>query len=129
MITKHAETIAEQVQARIDALEWEQPELARRAGVSQRTINDLMNPDRGIAPTLRTIEAVARALRCEVMDLLAPLPADEALLLDAYRRAKAGRKEAALALLGAPEKTPATPNTPTLPLPHLPAPDGNPDDL
>jgi transcriptional regulator with XRE-family HTH domain len=115
MFARHHRTIAEQVQIRMDALEWKQTKLAKKAGLAQRTVNNLMNPDRGIAPTMRTIEAIVRALNCDIADLLAPLNAEEAALLAAYRRAKAGRKEAALALLDAPEKDSGLP--PALPPP------------
>ena len=109
MFAKHVKTIIKQVQARMDARGWKQPQLAAKAGLSPRTVNDLMNPDRGIAPTMRTIAGIVRALECDIADLLAPLPEDEAILLDAYRRAPAGRKESALALLEAPEKNPDPP--------------------
>jgi len=59
---------------------WKQPEMARRASVSQRYISDLRNPD-GPSPTLRTIEAVAAVFRLPQWALLIEYP-DKTVLKD-----------------------------------------------
>jgi transcriptional regulator with XRE-family HTH domain len=69
-------TVAEILLANLDSLAQaqglSQSALAKRAGVSQKTVNNLFNSlENGISPTLDTLDAVSRALRVSVADLLA----------------------------------------------------------
>ena len=49
-----------------------QTELAKKAGISQRTICNICDPENPHSPTLDKVEAVARAYRLEVWHLLIP---------------------------------------------------------
>jgi transcriptional regulator with XRE-family HTH domain len=54
-----------------------QAELARRSGVSQKTLSNWLAPDRGVAPQLDKLEPIARVYGLEVWQLLVPdLPDD-----------------------------------------------------
>jgi UDP-N-acetylglucosamine 1-carboxyvinyltransferase len=50
-----------------------QTQMAARLGISQATLNRLENGSQNI--TLRTLVLLARAMRCDVVDLLSPLKA------------------------------------------------------
>ena len=57
---------------RADGLPGSGAELARRSGVSQKAINNWLNPDRGIAPQLDKLAPIARVYGLEVWQLLVP---------------------------------------------------------
>lgn len=59
---------------------WSQAELARRAGVSQRTISNMENPDTETTPTTDRVEQVAEVFGLQLYQLAMPLPLD--LLID-----------------------------------------------
>ena len=61
--------------------EMSEPALARKAVVDQKTINNLLNPERQIEPQLDTIEKVAKALKTQIYKLfISEIPLD--LLVD-----------------------------------------------
>lgn len=49
---------------------WDQTELAKRSGVSQKTISNLINPQTGISPKLDVVESVAQAFSLEAWNLI-----------------------------------------------------------
>lgn len=56
-----------------------QMELAKRAGVSQKTISNMLNPGQGVnSPRLDNVTAVAQALGLELWQLLLPQIPDDA---------------------------------------------------
>lgn len=59
---------------------WSQAELARKAGVSQRTISNMENPDTETTPTTDRVEKVAEVFGLQLYQLAMPLPLD--LLID-----------------------------------------------
>jgi transcriptional regulator with XRE-family HTH domain len=64
----------------MDKMGMKEPDLVRKSGVSQRTINDLLDPERPTNPTLKTLEKIADALRVPVWRLLIPNQTAEQLL-------------------------------------------------
>lgn len=63
--------------------DWSQVELARKAGVAQRTISNLENKDAETTPTTDRVEAVARVFGLELYQIAMPLPLE--LLVDMGR--------------------------------------------
>lgn len=101
MATKYRENLARQVKERIKARGWLPKDLATHSGVSYRTVNNVLNPNRPRAPspTLSTLEAIAKALRCTVVDLIAPQSSAEVVIIENYRRAEEWRQQAVKALV------------------------------
>lgn len=66
--------LADNVRKLMDAENFSQTDLARKAEIAQKTVSDLLGYGRTQqkAPTLRTIEAIARALQVPVWVLLIP---------------------------------------------------------
>lgn len=63
-----------------------QAELARRSGVSQKSISNWLAPARGVAPQLDKLEPIARVYGLEVWQLLVPDLPDDMLLLDHLKK-------------------------------------------
>ena len=63
-----------------------QAELARRSGISQKTISNWLTPERGIAPQLDKLEPIARVYALEVWQLLVPDLPDDMVLLDHLKK-------------------------------------------
>lgn len=88
-----AETFSEALRYWMDRREMTQAALATRSGVGQTTISLYLRPAarsqtaRGTtgSPTLANIEALAKALRIDVLDLLRPASHAERDLLDSVR--------------------------------------------
>ncbi len=71
-----------------------QTDLAKKSGVSQRTISNLLRPDAEISPTLANVEAVAQSFGLALWHLLVPDLPDDLLtsrsiekVLDCYKEA------------------------------------------
>lgn len=78
------ETLAHNVKVLMDHKGWSQPELARRSGVSQRSISDLLGYKKGSTTT--TIDRIAAAFGLDGWVLLVPgLPKE---LLESGRLSK-----------------------------------------
>jgi len=63
-----------------------QSELARRSGVSQKTISNWLDPSRGVAPVLDKLDMIAGVYRLEAWQLLMPDLPDDMLLAGHLRR-------------------------------------------
>lgn len=64
--------LAENVKKLMDDRGWNETQLEAKSGVAQRTINNLLKPERGISPTWGTIEKIAKALDVEPWMLTIP---------------------------------------------------------
>lgn len=62
-------TLGERIRARRQRRGWKLKDLAEKTGLSVPYLSDLER-QQGTNPTLETLQAVARALECEVSDLL-----------------------------------------------------------
>jgi len=79
MGTDATSVLAENVRRLYLDLGWSQVELARRAGLAQKTVNDLLNYGRTVkkTPTLATVESIAAAFGISPWHLQIPdLPLD-----------------------------------------------------
>lgn len=92
-------TLAKNLKYLMDRNGWKQVEMAQKAGVSQRSISNLLHPETH-SPVLETVEAVAKAFGLNLWHLIMPtliedLESDTSIrkLFDAYEKADApGRK-------------------------------------
>ena len=80
---------------------WSQAVLAKKAGVGQRTISNMENPDTETTPTTDRVEAVARVFGLELYQITMPLPVDLLIdiggitkVIDAYTHTEASRRGA-----------------------------------
>lgn len=64
-------TIGQHIQIRRGRLGWTQEQLARRAGVTMRTVQ---NVEAGRSPSMRTMTRLAKALRVSIRRLQAVSP-------------------------------------------------------
>ena len=69
---KTRETLARNVSILMTYNEHTQTALAKKAGISQRTISNICDPNSPHSPKLDSVDAVARAYRLEVWHLLIP---------------------------------------------------------
>lgn len=86
MTRKSAEVVAENLEALMGYRGDKQAGLARRAGVSQRTVSNLLNPKAGHSPTLDKLERVANAYGLEAWQLQIPGLDAEAMLGSGHRQ-------------------------------------------
>ena len=91
--------IARNVKALRDHMGWSQAVLAEKAGVAQRTISNMENPESTTTPTTDRVEAVAHVFGLELCQLTMPLPLDLLIdisgmtkLIDAYTHADRARR-------------------------------------
>lgn len=111
-MTKQKKTVNQIVAAHLAQMKGEkwgsQEELAAKAGVSQKTISNCLNPEQraegatGRVPsvTLAALERICTALEAEVWELVAPFGAEETALLSAYREADPVGREVILRAAG-----------------------------
>jgi len=76
--------LAASVRTLMGAHGWSQSDLARRSGVAQRTISNVLRPETGSA-TIETVVALAKAFQVEPWALLLPEIPVEALQSPALR--------------------------------------------
>ena len=73
------ETLAANIKALLNIWKWDQKKLAEKAGVSQKTISNMVNPDSGINPQLDNVEKVATAFGLSAWHLIIPNLPEELL--------------------------------------------------
>lgn len=69
-------TLAQNLKYLMEKSGWKQEQLAAKAGVSQRSVSNLLRPETH-SPTLETVDAVAKAFGLNLWHLILPsLPED-----------------------------------------------------
>lgn len=91
--------IARNVKALREHHDLSQAALAAKAGIGQRTVSNMENPDTDTTPTTDRVEAVARVFGLELYQITMPLPLDLLLdiggisrVVDAYAHAPPARR-------------------------------------
>ena len=67
-----ARAVAENLAALMEAAGYRQKQLAAKSGLSQRSISNLLRPDRGHSPTLESVSKVAAAFGLKAWQMMIP---------------------------------------------------------
>lgn len=78
--------IARNINALREHHKLSQKALGRKAGVSQRTVSNIENPESETTPTTDRVEAVAAAFGLQLFHVAAPLPLDVLLYIGGLNR-------------------------------------------
>ena len=86
------QTITKNIGLMMQQRKWSQEKLAKKSGISQRTVSNILNQTSGVSPMLSSIAKIARSFGLEFWQIA--LPVDEllndssiVLLLEYYAKA------------------------------------------
>ena len=71
-IHKLPECVAANIKFLMDLHNWDQKTLAKKAGISQKTISNMVNPDKGINTQIDNLEKVSNAFKISTWHLMFP---------------------------------------------------------